>query len=161
MVRFAGPRIAGALLICSLVCGASASAQELPAPTLRLDSALPDPAVLPTGASSTTASALAPFSPRRPRALVPLYLSFGTLQILDTHSTSRALAAGGSEANPLLKGIVENEVGLLAVKAAGTAGVIYASEKLWKKNKAAAIVFMVAANSAMAWVVQNNYRAVR
>jgi hypothetical protein len=39
--------------------------------------------------------------------------------------------------------------------------VFYTSERLWKKNPAAAIVFMVGANSAMAWVVQNNYRAAR
>lgn len=161
MVRFACPRVAGILLICSLVCSASASAQELPAPTVRQESAVAEAAVLPAGRSTSTPSALEAFSPRRPRVLIPLYLSFGTLQVLDTHSTSRALAAGASEANPLLKGIVGNEVGLLAVKTAGTAGVIYASEKIWKKNKAAAIVFMVAANSAMAWVVQNNYRAAR
>jgi hypothetical protein len=49
----------------------------------------------------------------------------------------------------------------MAIKAAGTAGVIFASERMWTKNKTAAVVFMIAANSAMAWVVQHNYRTVR
>jgi hypothetical protein len=92
---------------------------------------------------------------------VPLYVSFSTLQVLDTHSTSRALSRGAAEANPLMKGIARSEIGMAAVKAAGTAGVIYASEKMWKKNKKAAVIFMVATNAAMAWVVQHNYRAGR
>jgi hypothetical protein len=32
---------------------------------------------------------------------------------------------------------------------------------MWKKNKVAAVVFMVASNSAMTWVVQHNYRTLR
>ena len=117
-----------------------ALAEQLPPPTL--------PAVRPAGA-------------RRPSALMPLYVSFGTLQVLDGHSTVRALRRGAVEANPLMRGIVGNPAGLFAVKTAGTAGVIYAGEKLWKRNKAAAVIFMVATNSAMAWVVQHNYRIVR
>ncbi len=60
-----------------------------------------------------------------------------------------------------MKGLAANEVGLLAVKAAGTASVILVSERMWTRNKAASVIFMVAANSAMAWVVQHNYRAAR
>jgi hypothetical protein len=48
-----------------------------------------------------------------------------------------------------------------ALKAAGTAGVIFVSEKLRTRNKAAAIGLMIATNSAMAWVVQHNYRVNR
>jgi hypothetical protein len=87
-------------------------------------------------------------------------VSFGTLQVLDTHSTSRAIKSGAVEANPMMKGIAGNEAAMLAVKAAGTAGVIFASEKIWKRNKTAAVIFMIATNAGMAWVVQNNYRAV-
>jgi hypothetical protein len=39
--------------------------------------------------------------------------------------------------------------------------VIVASEKMWKKNRTAAVIFMVATNSAMAWVVQHNSRVAR
>ena len=89
----------------------------------------------------------------------PALSSFGALQALDVHSTLGALNRGGVEANPLMKSVTGNPASLIAIKAAGTAGVLYTSERLWKKNPAAAIVFMVGANSAMAWVVQNNYRA--
>jgi len=156
MVRFACPRIAAAFL-ASMVAGSVASAQEVPAPSLR-DAAQSQ--VLPAAApgTGTAGSALAP--QRRPGALFPLYVSFGTLQILDTHSTSRAIDSGAVEANPMMKGLAGNEAAMLAVKAAGTAGVIFASEKIWKKNRAAALIFMIATNAGMAWVVQNNYRAV-
>lgn len=100
-------------------------------------------------------------SERRPGALVPLYLSLGTLNALDVHSTRRALTHGGVEVNPLMKGVAGNAGALLAVKAAATTGMIYASEKMWKKNRVGAVVFMIAANSATAWIVQHNYRAAR
>ena len=65
------------------------------------------------------------------------------------------------EANPLMKGIVSHRVALFAVKAAATTGVIVASEKMWKKNRTAAVIFMLATNSAMAWIVEHNYRVAR
>ena len=98
---------------------------------------------------------------RRPKALLPLYASFASLQVLDVHSTTRAVDRGAVEMNPLMKGIVGSPVGMLAVKAGATTGVVYAGEQLWKRNKAAGVLFMIAANTAMAWVVQHNYRAVR
>ncbi|CAN5516402.1 hypothetical protein BH23ACI1_BH23ACI1_13590 [soil metagenome] len=153
MVRFAMPRIAAAVLM-TCISAAGVSAQEAPAPTLReavAASALPllVGEQLPAVARST---------PGRPGTLVPLYVSFGVLQVLDTHSTTRALARGAVEANPMMKGIAGNQVGLLAVKGAGTAGVVFVTEKMWKRNRTAAVVFMVATNSAMAWVVQRNYQ---
>src|SRR5262245_2895082 len=154
MVRFACPRIAVAFFASVLVCNV-ASAQEPPAASLREAA---QSQVVPTGIS-VARPGLA--SKPRPGALVPLYASFATLQALDAHSTARALDQGAVEANPMMKGLAGNPTALLAVKAAGTAGVIFASEKMWKKNRAAAVFFMVTANSAMAWVVQNNYRAVR
>ena len=156
MVRFACPRIAAAFL-ASMVAGSVASAQELPAASLR-DAAQTQ--VLPAAPPGidTAGSGLAQ---QRPGALFPLYVSFGTLQILDAHSTSRAINNGAVETNPVMKGIAGNEVALLAVKAAGTAGVVFASEKLWKRSRTAAVILMIATNASMAWVVQHNYRAVR
>jgi hypothetical protein len=158
MVRFACSRVALVLLICVVGFAARLSAQELERVTLG-------------DGPAATLVAPAPPSPippdigrareRRPDALVPLYVSFCALQVLDAHSTWRALDRGAVEANPALRGVVGNQIGLVGLKAAGTAGLIYASEKMWKKNKTASIIFMFAANSAMAWVVQNNYRAVR
>jgi len=164
MVRFACLRIAFVLLICAAGSAGHLSAQELERTTLG------DGAVAPV-AEAAPLAALAPSSrntaeigrarERRPDALVPLYVSFSALQVLDIHSTTRAIDRGAIEANPVVRGVVGNQAGLVALKAAGTAGLIYASEKMWKRNRTASIIFMVAANSAMAWVVQNNYRAVR
>src|SRR5216684_7342892 len=39
-------------------------------------------------------------SESRPRALVPLYFSFGALQAYDMHSTLRAIDRGAREVNP-------------------------------------------------------------
>ena len=103
----------------------------------------------------------APPRPARPKSLVPLYVSFASLQALDVHSTARALERGGSEANPLLKGVAGNPLALAAVKVAGSAAVVYASEKMRKKNKKAAVVFMLATNAVLAVVVQHNYRAAK
>ena len=98
---------------------------------------------------------------RRPGTLLPLYASFGALQGLDAHSTHLALANGHAEANPLMRGIAGNTAGMIAVKGAATAGVVYAAERMWRRNRTAAVLFMCAANSAMVWVVQHNYRAGR
>jgi hypothetical protein len=155
MVRFASPRIAASVLFCSLGFAPSICAQEAsPRPV----SEAADEAQLQLAAPPQS---ILRAEPRRPGALMPLYVSFGALQALDAHSTSRALSNGASEANPVMRPFAGNTAGMLAIKAAGTAGVIYASEKMWKKNRTAAIVFMVATNAAMAWVVQHNYRATR
>jgi len=94
----------------------------------------------------------------RPSVLVPLYVGFATLQGMDYHSTSRALASGaGREANPMMRTIVRNRPAFIAVKAAASAGVILVGERLWKRNRVGAVVFMVVANGAMAAVVAKNY----
>jgi hypothetical protein len=98
---------------------------------------------------------------QRPPALVPLYASFAGLQLVNMHSTWRALDHGAVEGNPVLMNVAGNKAGLFAVKAAGTAAVIGVSEGLWRKNRAAAILFMISTNAAMTWVVEHNYRAVR
>jgi len=158
MLRFACPRTAAAVSLLALAFAVPAAAQE-PAPSLREAA---ETAALPPAAQPIRPERDAtPDSTRRPAPLVPLYVSFSALQVLDTHSTSQALARGGVEANPVMKGFAGSEAGMLAVKAAGTAGVIYASEKMWKRNKTAAVIFMIAANAGMAWVVQHNYRANR
>jgi Domain of unknown function (DUF5658) len=98
---------------------------------------------------------------QRPSTLLPLYASFAALQAVDMHSTWRALDQGAVEGNPLLMNVAGNKAALFAVKAGGTAAVIGVSEALWKKNRTAAILFMISANAGMTWVVEHNYRAVR
>jgi hypothetical protein len=98
---------------------------------------------------------------QRPPALIPLYASFAALQLVDMHSTWRALNHGAVEANPLLSGVAGNKAVLLTVKTAGTAAVIAVSERLRKKSRTAAVILMISANSGMTWVVEHNYIAVR
>jgi hypothetical protein len=165
MVRFACPRTATAVCVLSLLSVAPALAQDAQPASASATSMLAaaiDAAPVPSAEQRPNVlDARTALEKKRPGALVPLYVSFGALQVLDAHSTSRALGRGGVEANPVMKGIAGNQAGMLAVKAAGTAGVIFASEKMWKKNRTAAVIFMVASNAAMAWVVQHNYRAGR
>jgi hypothetical protein len=158
MVRFAAllPSVALALSFSGIPVPAAAQETDR---LVRLE--MTDPASLEPALSSPSTVAADQSSHRRPQALIPLYASFATLQALDLHSTHYALGRGAVEANPLMNTLADNQVGLMAIKAAGTAGVIFASERMWTRNKTAAVVFMIAANSAMAWVVQHNYRTVR
>jgi hypothetical protein len=94
---------------------------------------------------------------KRPSALVPLYVSFSILQVLDVHSTTRAVDNGAAEVNPVMKHVAGSAAAMLAVKAAMTAGVVYATERVWKRHRAAAVIFMIGANSAMSWAVHRNY----
>lgn len=55
------------------------------------------------------------------------------------YTTTRNLKAGASELTPLMEPFAGNVFGLTAVKAASTATSIYIAERLWKKNRAAAI----------------------
>jgi hypothetical protein len=50
----------------------------------------------------------------RPKVLVPLYVSFGTLQLIDVHSTARALERGAVESNPMMKTFAGNSASLIA-----------------------------------------------
>ena len=162
MNRFVSVRQVVLALVLTTTCGVTAAAAQDPAPQLAafpLDT-LQLPQLLPPVVDAERPAA--PVSaPRRPGGLLPLYVSFASLQALDAHSTTRALDRGAVEANPLMRGLAGHPVGMFAVKAAATAAVVYSAERIWKKNKAAAVIFMVAANSGMAWVVQHNYRAVR
>ena len=155
-----------AVLLWCVVAARPALAQELLAPPA--PSALPAPSVLPP--SSALPAAAEPSGPvasiviekaRRPGPLVPLYGSLVALQGLDFHSTRRALESGARESNPAMRPVVRHDGAFLAVKAGATVGVIWASEKLWKKNRKAAILCAGLMNGAMAAVVAHNYRVSR
>lgn len=112
--------------------------------------------------SAAAAESFARHADARPSALLPLYASLGMLQALDVHSTRRGLAAGGREANPVMQSVVRNRAAFVGVKAATTAGVILASERLWRKqNRKAAVVLTALTNIGLAAVVAHNYRVAR
>jgi hypothetical protein len=87
-----------------------------------------------------------------------LYTSFGLLQALDAHSTSRALASGAAEANTFMSGIAHRPIVLMGAKTAVTAGTLVLMERLRKRHPKAALVTMMVMNSAYAVIVVRNSR---
>ena len=98
----------------------------------------------------------------RPALLPALYASYAALQVYDAYSTTRALAHGASETNPLLQQVVGRQSAFWAVKASATAGTILAAEHLWRKNnKKGAIAVLVASNAVAAVVAARNASVLR
>jgi hypothetical protein len=93
---------------------------------------------------------------RRPAALPVLYGAYAGLQVMDVVSTRKAIAAGAREANPLMQrgGLAAT----IAIKAASGVGMVYVSEKMWRKHRIGAIVLMTAMNGVGAAVVAHNTR---
>ena len=56
-----------------------------------------------------------------------------------------------------MRSIVNSPPAFIAVKVAATAGAILAGERMWKKNRVAAVIFVAAANGAVAAIVARNY----
>jgi hypothetical protein len=97
--------------------------------------------------------------PKRPRMLPVLYGTYATLHALDIVTTRRAIKAGAREVNPLMN---SGHVGtMIAVKAATGVSTMYITEKMWKKNRAAAVILMAAINGATAAVVSHNFTTAR
>ena len=100
---------------------------------------------------------------RTPQSLgimLPLYASFAGLQVLDAHSTVRALQNGGSEANPVMRDLASRPAAFYAVKAGVAASAILLTERLRPKHRIGAIALMAALDSLYTMVVVHNYRAV-
>jgi len=94
----------------------------------------------------------------RPASLVPLYVTFAGLQALDVHSTLSALNAGAREANPMVRSALGSPTGLFLLKTSTAAGVVLLTERLWPRNRTAAVITMIAINSAYATIAAHNYR---
>ena len=145
------PRYALGLLVSLLVCVSMMGRPKIG------DGAADDAKTAAPAPPSAVAISEPEIAPHRPAALVPLYISFATLQALDVHSTLRAPAFGGREANPIVDGMLGSPAALVAAKVGMTAAVYFASERLWRRNKTAALVTMIALNSAYATIVAHNY----
>ena len=144
----------------------SANAQERPDfVSLDLTSALLNNTAAPAvRLTDTDPEPVNPFRPRRAGSsalLTSLYASTAVMQALDMHSTLQAFKAGAVEGNPLMAGIANNRGAFLATKAAVAASTIFAARKMAKRNKVAAVVTMVAINSAYAMIVNHNYKLAR
>jgi hypothetical protein len=97
----------------------------------------------------------------RPAALPLMYATLGVLQGLDIYSTRRALGGGAHEANPLMRPAAGSSGTMLAVKVLSTAGTIYFAERMWKKNRAGAILLMAVINGATGAIAMRNMRNAR
>jgi len=97
--------------------------------------------------------------PHRPALLIPLYATNVALHGLDLWTTKRALDAGNREGNPLFK---DASIGAMTgAKIAASAATILIAEKLWKRNRIAAVGLMLATNVGLSAVAANNYRVTQ
>ena len=158
--RAAGCGLVLTVLLCTSIV--PVAAQDIPfIPGIVLDS-YPLPEATPDAVAQPFRAADVAAAPTRPKSLLPLYGTLVILQGLDMHSTMRgAGAASGREANPVMKPFVNNGAAFLAVKTSATLGVIWMSEKVWRKHRKAAVVSVFVVNTLMAGVVANNYRINR
>jgi hypothetical protein len=90
------------------------------------------------------------------KTLVLLQAGMAALQAMDLMSTRQALNRPGAfETNPTLGG--GSLPATIAVKAASTAGIILLTNHIAKTNRVAAVVTMVALNSAYATIAAHNF----
>jgi len=94
----------------------------------------------------------------RPAPLVGLYVSLAGMHALDVVSTRKALAAGATEANPMMAPFARSPLALAAVKAGVFGATIFATEQLWKSNRKAAVLTMIAVNATCGAIAAHNYR---
>jgi len=125
------------------------------------DATAPDATVAADASMVPVVSAYHPQPAARPAVLPALYATLGAMQVWDLASTSAAIKAGAHEANPAAAPFATNRGAMIGLKAATTASTILFAERAWKKNKAAAVLMMVAVNGAMASVALNNMRNAR
>ena len=94
----------------------------------------------------------------RPAPLVGLYVSLAGMHALDIVSTQKALAAGAAEANPMMAPFARSPFALAAVKAGVLGATIFATERLWKTHRKAAVLTMIALNATCGVIAAHNYR---
>lgn len=142
------------------VAATDAQAQAVPPP--EFEAPVASVSGTEDGAESAQQIPLGVFLPppelKRPRPLTSLYVSFAALQGLNAHSALPSVRGTADEMNPVVATYGTTPVKMLAIKAATTAGTIYLCEKLWRKNRAAALVVMIGLNSALAVATAHNYR---
>jgi hypothetical protein len=138
----------------ALAAAAGASGSNVPAET-RLARAITVPPVPSIARQRDRVRA------ERPAALLPLYVTFAALQVLDAHSTLRATSGGAAERNPFVQPVAAHPGAMIALKAATAGATITLTERLWRRHRAAAIALMIGTNIGYAAIVASNYRAAR
>lgn len=151
-----------ALVVAVVMTPPSAAAQE----RLQLDlsGAVSNAVVPPVVLSADQLSASFEGEYRRPgpsTLMTSLYISTAAMQMLDVHSTLRALDHGAIEGNPLMANVTRNKTMFIALKAGVAFSTVMAARNMSKRNKVAAALTLVAINSAYAMIVNHNYRVAR
>ena len=121
---------------------------------LALSSTLAEAQLLPREAPVPVVSYSADVLSEEPPELTRMFVTHAALQGLDAFTTIRALDAGHREMNPLLKS--GNSALIIGSKAAVTAMSLVLAQKLWKRNRRAAMLTVVVSNAVMSAVVANN-----
>ena len=134
--------IASALLLLAVAPAARAADDDAPAP--------------PADSPKVTISLPVAPDGKRPAILPFLYASLAGLQAYDVYSTRTGISRGASEVNPLVAPIAGDTSAMIVMKAVSTGTTIIMAEHLWRRNKTAAILTMVAANGVMAVVAAHN-----
>jgi hypothetical protein len=94
--------------------------------------------------------------------LPSLYVSLAALNAFDAYSTTKGVAGGAVEGNPMMRAVAGRPAALWAVKGGATAGAVYLAERLWKNDhKVGAVVVMLATNGMMATVAARNSSVMR
>lgn len=96
----------------------------------------------------------------RPTALPVLFASLAALQAFDGYSTTKGIARGAREMNPLARAAAGRPAVFWALKAGTTVLPMMAAERMWKKNRVGAIVMMALANGVAVAVAANNAKVL-
>lgn len=102
-----------------------------------------------------------PAPAKRPVVLPVLYVALGGVNAWDLYSTSAALKAGAVEGNPVVAPVAGNTAGMIGLKLAAAGSTIFFAERLWRRNRVAAIAMMAAINGATAAVAVRNISNAR
>ena len=144
----------GLMLSASSVCAADEEGAKSGAPAVAA-AATSLAAKVDLAASLTLAAQFK--APRRPLLLPGLYAGTAMLQGYDAYSTLTALKAGGTEANPVMRGVAKSPAAFVALKAGVTLASIMGAEQMWRDNhRVAAVAMMVVSNGMMAMVARHN-----
>lgn len=152
-----------AALVATLVPGVATVAYAQERASLDVSAAVSN-AITPAAiaASDVPAPAFRPVRAQKRSSLMSaLYASTFTMQALDVHSTLKAFGAGAVEANPLMTDVTKNKLAFVALKAGIATSTVMAAHNMARTNKVAAVMTLVAINSAYAMIVDHNYRVAR
>lgn len=150
-------------LAVALIPGAARVAHAQERASLDVSAAVSN-AITPSviAASDVPVQAFRPLgAPKRSSLMTALYASTFTMQALDVHSTLKAFGAGAVEANPLMTDVTKNKIAFVALKAGIATSTVLAAHNMARTNKIAAVMTLVAINSAYAMIVDHNYRVAR